>query len=164
MFPVDLTSEAERLLAAMRARGLKLATAESCTGGLISALVTAVPVVSDVFERGFVTYSNSAKIGLLGIDFDLLERYGAVSAETAAAMAEGALRGSAADVSLAVTGIAGPDGGTPEKPVGLVYLGLAVRGRPTRTRELRLGNPGRVAVRERTVVAALALLGEALAE
>lgn len=162
MFPADLTSDAEGLLAEIRRRGLKLTTAESCTGGLIAALVTAIPGVSDVFERGFVTYSNSAKIGLLGVDYDLLERYGAVSAETAEAMADGALRGSAADVALSVTGIAGPDGGSAEKPVGLVYLGLAMRGQPTRTRELKLGNPGRAEIRAQTVREALGLLREAL--
>lgn len=150
------------LLATLRARGLKLATAESCTGGLIAALATAIPGASDVFERGFVTYSNCAKIGQLGVDFELIERHGAVSAETAEAMANGALRCSAADVAISVTGIAGPDGGTPEKPVGLVYIGLAMRGRPTRTRELRLGNPGRSVVREKTVVEVVALLREEL--
>lgn len=159
----DFIAEVEGLFATMRARGLKLTTAESCTGGLIAALATAIPGASDVFERGFVTYTNCAKIGQLGVDLELLNRHGAVSAETAEAMADGALRASAADVAISVTGIAGPDGGTAEKPVGLVYLGLAVRGAPTRTRELRLGNPGRSVVREKTVKEALSLLSEAVA-
>lgn len=164
MFEAKLISEAERLLALMRKQALKLATAESCTGGLISGLFTEVSGASDVFERGFVTYSNAAKVGVLNVDYDLLETYGAVSAETAAAMAAGALRASAADIALSVTGIAGPSGGTAEKPVGLVYLGLAFRGRPVLTRELRLGDAGgRAAVRTGTVDAALGLLGEALA-
>lgn len=160
----DLIPEAERLIDALRARGLKLATAESCTGGLISALLTEVAGASDVFERGFVTYSNAAKIGQLGVDIEILQRHGAVSAETAVAMADGALRCSAADAALSVTGVAGPGGGTPEKPVGLVYVGQAFRGRPTRTRELRLPeNLGRRAIRERTVAEALRLLHDAFA-
>ncbi len=121
MFPPDLIEEAGRLIAMMRSRTLKLATAESCTGGLIAAVLTEVPGASDVLDRGFVTYSNAAKVGMLGVDFDLIMRYGAVSAEVARAMAEGALRCSAADVAVAVTGIAGPGGGTAEKPVGLVH-------------------------------------------
>lgn len=165
MFDAKLISEAERLLALMRGRALKLATAESCTGGLIAGLFTEVAGASDVFERGFVTYSNAAKVGALNVDYDMLQTFGAVSAETAAAMAAGALRASAADIALSVTGIAGPSGGTAEKPVGLVYLGLAVRGRPVLTRELRLGDAGgRAAVRMGTVDAAVVLLGEALAE
>lgn len=160
----DLIAEAERLIGALRERGLKLATAESCTGGLIAALFTEVPGASDVFERGFVTYSNAAKIGQLGVDLEILQRYGAVSAETAQAMADGALRCSAADVVLSVTGVAGPGGGTPEKPVGLVHIGQAFRGRPTQTRELRLGEDlGRSAIREQTVAEALGMLGRSLA-
>ncbi|HRN89201.1 nicotinamide-nucleotide amidohydrolase family protein [Hyphomicrobium sp.] len=155
----DLVPEAQRLLSNLRERGFKLATAESCTGGLLAALFTEVAGASDVFERGFVTYTNAAKIGQLGVDLDILLRHGAVSAETAAAMANGALRCSAADVTLSVTGIAGPTGGTPDKPVGLVYLGHAFRGRPTQTRELRLGEDRtRSDVREKTVAEALALL------
>lgn len=159
----DLVPEAERLLSDLRARGLKLATAESCTGGLIAALFTEVAGASDVFERGFVTYTNAAKIGQLGVDLEILLRHGAVSAETAEAMAAGALRCSAADVTLSVTGIAGPGGGSPDKPVGLVYIGHAFRGRPTRTRELRLGaDLDRSSIRDKTVAEALSLLRQSL--
>ena len=163
MFSAEFTSHAERLLAALRSRGLKLATAESCTGGLIAALFTEIAGASDVYERGFVTYSNAAKVGVLNVDFELLLRQGAVSPEVAEAMAIGARRASAADVTLAVTGIAGPEGGTDAKPVGLVYVGVAAPGKPTAVRELRFGDIGRSAVRLRTVAEALAMLDEALA-
>src|SRR3990172_4722477 len=126
IFPADLLEEAARLIADLRGRALKLATAESCTGGLVAGLLTEVAGASDVLERGFVTYSNAAKIGMLGVDPELLRRHGAVSAEVARAMAEGALRCSAADVAVAVTGIAGPSGGTAEKPVGLVHFAAAI--------------------------------------
>lgn len=161
MFQAELVSTAERLLAHLRARGWKLATAESCTGGLIAALFTGVAGASDVFERGFVTYSNAAKIGLLNVDFETLLRHGAVSAETARAMAAGACRASAADIAVAVTGIAGPGGGTSEKPVGLVYIGLAAPGRPPESREFRFGDIGRSVIREKTVAEALAILERA---
>lgn len=122
MFPPDLTLAATRLLADCRARGLKIATAESCTGGLIAGLLTEIAGSSDVVERGFVTYSNEAKTELIGVPTGLIERHGAVSAQVARAMAEGALAQSRADASVAVTGVAGPGGATPGKPVGLVYL------------------------------------------
>jgi nicotinamide-nucleotide amidase len=163
MFSADLISRAERLIAAMRARSWKLTTAESCTGGLVAALFTEVAGASDVFERGFVTYSNAAKIGALDVGFDTLRRHGAVSAEVAREMAAGARRASAADVAIAVTGIAGPGGGSEEKPVGLVYIGLAVPGKPAVSREFRFGDPGRSAIRLRTVAEALAMQDEALA-
>lgn len=164
MFPPEMISSAERLLAGMRRRSWKLATAESCTGGLLAALFTEIAGASDVLERGFVTYSNTAKIGLLNVDFEhLLLRHGAVSAEVAEAMAVGARCASAADVAVAVTGIAGPGGGTEAKPVGLVYIGLAAPGTPTVVREFRFGDPGRSAIRLRTVAEALGLLDEALA-
>ena len=123
-----LVEEAAALLAACRERGLKLATAESCTGGLIAAILTEVPGSSDVFERGFVTYSNEAKTEMLGVSAALIEKHGAVSAEVARAMAEGALRNSRADIAVSVTGVAGPGGGTAEKPVGLVHFGAARSG------------------------------------
>lgn len=164
MFSAELISHAERLLAGLRSRGLKLATAESCTGGLIAALLTEIAGASDVYERGFVTYSNASKVGVLNVDFEILLRHGAVSPEAAEAMAVGARRASAADVSLAVTGIAGPDGGTDAKPVGLVYVGLAATGKPTVVRALRFGDIGRSAVRLRTVAESLKMLEqEALA-
>jgi nicotinamide-nucleotide amidase len=148
---------------ALRARGLKIATAESCTGGLIAAACTAVAGSSDWFERGFVTYSNEAKTELLGVDAALIAAVGAVSEEVARAMAEGALLHSRAQLSVAVTGIAGPGGATPGKPVGTVWLALAQRSGATHSELLQLGGD-RAAVREQTVQHALArLLGAAKA-
>lgn len=162
MFSAELIAHAERLIADMRSRGWKLATAESCTGGLIAALFTEIPGASDIFERGFVTYSNAAKVGALHVDFEILLRHGAVSAEVAEAMATGARRASAADVTVSVTGIAGPGGETEKKPVGLVYIGLAAPGKPVISREYRFGDLGRSAIRLASVVEALKLLDEAL--
>src|SRR5262245_31113547 len=158
MFPSDLITDAERLLAEARKRQVKIATAESCTGGLIAAALTEIPGSSDVVERGFVTYSNAAKVGMLGVDYGLIRRHGAVSAEVAEAMAEGALRCSAADLAVAVTGIAGPGGGTAEKPVGLVYLAVAPASAGASVRACRFGDIGRTAIRLATVREALALL------
>ncbi len=162
MFPPDLIEQAGRLIAMMRSRTVKLATAESCTGGLIAAVLTEVPGSSDVFDRGFVTYSNAAKVGMLGVDFDLIMRHGAVSAEVARAMAEGALRCSAADVAVAVTGIAGPGGGTADKPVGLVHLAVAPGPAGSGLRVCRFGDIGRTEIRLATVREAFALMREAL--
>ena len=128
MFPDAILGRAAGLIASCRTRGLTVATAESCTGGLLAALITAIPGSSDVFERGFVTYSNAAKIECIGVSPRILEDFGAVSAEAARAMAEGALAHSPADMTLSITGIAGPGGGSPGKPVGLVHFGLARRG------------------------------------
>jgi nicotinamide-nucleotide amidase len=163
MFPPDVIEEAGRLISLMRRRAVKLATAESCTGGLIAAVLTEVPGASDVLDRGFVTYSNAAKVGMLGVDFDLIMRHGAVSAEVARAMADGALRCSAADVAVAVTGIAGPGGGTIEKPVGLVHLAVAPDPQGRLVRACRFGDIGRTAIRLATVREAFALVSEALA-
>jgi nicotinamide-nucleotide amidase len=127
-----LVEQAEKLLAAARERKLKLATAESCTGGLIAAALTEIPGSSDVFERGFVTYSNEAKIDLLGVAKELIARHGAVSEAAAEAMALGALENSRAHLALAVSGIAGPDGGSADKPVGTVYFALARDERPVK--------------------------------
>jgi nicotinamide-nucleotide amidase len=121
----EIVDLADRLIALYRDRNLRLVTAESCTGGMIAAALTDVPGASAVFERGFVTYSNDSKIDLLGVLPDVLASFGAVSAEVAEAMADGAVTYSLADIGLAVTGIAGPDGGTESKPVGLVYIGIA---------------------------------------
>lgn len=134
---------------ALRARGWRLATAESCTGGLIAALCTSVAGSSDWFERGFVTYSNAAKSELLGVDTALIAAHGAVSEPVVRAMAEGALAHSAADLAIAVTGIAGPAGATPGKPVGLVWLGLARRGETLAEQQVFTGD--RTAVRSATV-------------
>ena len=145
---------------ALRARGLKIATAESCTGGLIAAACTAVAGSSDWFERGFVSYSNEAKRELLGVDAALIEAVGAVSEEVARAMAEGALLHSRAQLAVAVTGIAGPGGATPGKPVGTVWLALARRGGAVHSELLTLMGD-RSAVREQTVQHALARLLDA---
>ena len=142
------------LAQALRARGWRLATAESCTGGLIAAACTAIAGSSDWFERGFVTYSNEAKTELIGVPDAVLAAHGAVSAETACAMAEGALAHARADLAIAVTGIAGPGGATPGKPVGTVWLAWATRGTPAQARLLSLQGD-RAEVREQTVDAAL---------
>ncbi|MFZ2652877.1 MAG: CinA family protein [Burkholderiaceae bacterium] len=142
------------LAQALRRRGATLVTAESCTGGLIAAACTAVAGSSDWFERGFVSYSNAAKIEALGVDPALLAAHGAVSAEVACAMAAGALRHSHADIAVAVTGIAGPGGATPGKPVGTVWLAWAQRDRPAQAELLELSGD-RSSIREQTVVHAL---------
>jgi nicotinamide-nucleotide amidase len=154
---IDVEDLANRVLAAFRAKGLKIATAESCTGGLIAATLTAVAGSSDVVDCGFVTYSNDAKTELLGVPETILARVGAVSEEVARAMAEGALTRSHADISVAVTGIAGPGGGSSEKPVGLVHLSGARRdGTVCHEQHVYLGN--RDDVRQQTVETALTLL------
>jgi len=125
MFPESLITTAEDVLKRCRHKNIMLATAESCTGGLVSALLTEIPGASSVFERGFVTYSNQAKETLLGVAKEMIIQYGAVSEQVAATMAAGALANSKANVSIAITGIAGPEGGTVAKPVGLVYIAVA---------------------------------------
>ncbi len=158
LFSGPLAVRTTALLAHCRAHGVKIATAESCTGGLVAALLTEIAGASDVFERGFITYSNAAKTGLLGVARDLITREGAVSAAVARAMAEGALDRSAADLSVAVTGIAGPGGGSAEKPVGLVWFAIARRGAGAETVEKRFGDLGRSRVRLKAVETALDLL------
>lgn len=161
MFPAELTDRAAALLKAYRAAGLRLATAESCTGGLVAALLTEIAGSSDVVERGFVTYSNEAKQELLGVPGPTLAAAGAVSAETAEAMAAGALARSHAEVAVSITGIAGPGGGSPEKPVGLVFFGLATPDGVSHRRRVFPGD--RSAVRLSSVAEALSLLEAALA-
>jgi nicotinamide-nucleotide amidase len=139
---------------ALRARGWKMAAAESCTGGLIAATCTALAGSSDWFERGFVTYSNAAKTEQLGVDAALIASQGAVSEPVVCAMAEGALAHSSADLAVAVTGIAGPAGAAPGKPVGTVWLAVAQRGQAVHVERLQLGGD-RASVREQTVVMAL---------
>ncbi|MDP9137072.1 MAG: nicotinamide-nucleotide amidohydrolase family protein, partial [Pseudomonadota bacterium] len=126
-FPSEALAEAEALLALCRSRHLRIASAESCSGGLLAALLTEIPGSSDVFERGFVTYSNEAKIELLDVDRDVISQFGAVSREVALAMAAGALKHSTANLAAAITGVAGPGGGTPGKPVGTVHVAAAGR-------------------------------------
>jgi len=161
-FPEHLLQSAATLLERCRARGLRIATAESCTGGLIAALLTEIPGSSDVVDRGFVTYSNAAKREMLGVPAELIETQGAVSEPAARAMAEGALARSEADFAIAVTGVAGPGGGTADKPVGLVWFALARRGGEGRVEQRRFGETGRAAVRLDSVRTALGMLSDAL--
>lgn len=156
----DLNRLAETVLARCRAKGWTLATAESCTGGLVAAALTDIAGASDVVERGFVTYSNRAKSELLGVPAELIARHGAVSAETAAAMAAGALAKAPVDLAVAVTGIAGPSGGSPDKPVGLVYFAVARRGGKSRT-ERKIFKGDRAEIRRAATLRALELLAAA---
>ena len=150
-----------RIAASLRERGTMLASAESCTGGLVAAACTDIAGSSEWFERGFVTYSNAAKVELLGVPLALIEAHGAVSAEVARAMAEGAIAASKAGHAVAITGIAGPGGGSAEKPVGTVWLACSKRGGPTLVR--LLGAQGdRAAIRAQSVIAALVLLLESI--
>ena len=157
IFPSTLVSTATMLLADYRARGLKLATAESCTGGLIAALITEIAGSSDVFTHGFITYANAAKTSMVGVPASLIAQHGAVSEPVARAMAEGALDASGANIAVAVTGVAGPGGGSAEKPVGLVHIAVAlVDGKTMHQRHVFRGD--RASVRLQTVEAALLLL------
>ncbi len=160
MFSPAQIASATALLAQFRASGFKIATAESCTGGLIAGLLTEIAGSSDVVERGFVVYSNAAKAELLGVPGALIEAHGAVSEPVARAMAEGALSASRADITIAVTGVAGPGGGTAAKPVGLVHIAAARRGWAIVHRECRFGDLGRSAVRSATVDEALILASQ----
>ena len=160
LFPADILAAAESVLAAARAKKLKLATAESCTGGLIAGALTEIAGSSDVFDRGFITYSNEAKAMTLKVDAAILRDHGSVSAETARAMVQGALAFSRGDIAVAVTGIAGPGGGSAQKPVGLVHFASARKGGEPRNVERRFGDIGRTEVRLDTVRQALAMLAE----
>lgn len=157
MFDPETLALAEAVLRACRVRGWRLATAESCTGGLVAAALTAIAGASDVIDRGFVTYSNASKRELLGVPAETIEAHGAISPETAAAMATGAVVRTGVDLAVSVTGIAGPGGGTPHKPVGLVYLGLALKDGTARV-ERRLFSGDRAQVRQQAVTLALELL------
>ncbi len=161
MIGAETRVAASTLLKLFKECGLTLATAESCTGGLLAAALTAISGSSAVVERGFVTYTNIAKTQSLGVATALLNAHGAVSAEVARAMAEGALARSNADVAIAITGIAGPGGATPDKPVGLVYFGLAREHMRTQGIERRFGDIGRDGVREASVNFAIELLRQA---
>ena len=157
-----ILTEAAALLEAARERGDLLATAESCTGGLLAVTLTAITGASDVFERGFVTYSNTSKSEMLGVPAWLIERHGSVSEDVARAMVGGALTHSRATLAVAITGIAGPGGGTPDKPVGLVHLAAARRDAPVAHERLLFGDVGRNEIRRESVVQALALLASLL--
>lgn len=157
----DLIAEAERVIIANRAAGRRIAVAESCTGGLVCAALTAIPGSSDVFEAGFVTYGNDAKMSVLGVGSDLLETFGAVSVASAWAMAHGALLKSQADIAVSITGIAGPEGGTPQKPVGTVVFARALKGQKMDDHEAdtrQFGDLGRGEIRRQAALVALALL------
>ena len=151
---------ARALGAALEARGWSCATAESCTGGLVAGALTDIPGSSDVIDRGFVTYSNDAKRAMLGVKATTLATFGAVSKETATAMAIGALEKAGVDLAVSITGIAGPGGATPGKPVGLVHFAVASRDGRILHRECRFGAIGRTTVRQRSVVEALRMLTE----
>jgi len=163
MLPQETLDQAAALLAAMEGRGLTLAAAESCTGGLIAAALTAIPGSSAVVVGGFVAYSDAMKTRMVGVPEPILAAHGAVSAHAARAMAEGALEATGADLAVSCTGIAGPSGATPRKPVGLVYVGAARRGALTQV-ERHVFPGDRAAVRAATVAAALDLAGRVLAE
>ncbi|MCB1381863.1 MAG: nicotinamide-nucleotide amidohydrolase family protein [Notoacmeibacter sp.] len=158
----DTTALAAEVLDLARARGMMIATAESCTGGLIAGALTDIAGSSDVVDRGFITYSNEAKQDMLGVRADTLAAHGAVSAETAAEMASGALARSRASLAVSVTGIAGPGGGSAEKPVGLVWFGLAQAGKTAITQSQTFDGLDRAGVRAATVAHALHMLRGAL--
>lgn len=162
MISPTLLTEAEDLLAACRKAGVMVATAESCTGGLITATLTAIAGSSDVVDRGFVTYSNTAKTEMIGVSADLIAQHGAVSGEVAREMARGALAKSAASIAVSVTGVAGPGGGSPGKPVGLVWFGLARRGGGEPVTERHVFPGDRTEVREATVATAFGLIRAAI--
>ncbi|MCB2113693.1 MAG: CinA family protein [Parvularculaceae bacterium] len=161
-FPRHIWLLAERIVDKAGAEGLMLATAESCTGGMVAAAITDVPGSSAVFDRGFVTYSNEAKAEMLGAPPAIIETFGAVSRQTACAMANGALERSRADIAVSITGIAGPGGGTDRKPVGLVWFALAAKGRSARAERRVFTDGDRGFVRMRAAQTALMLLLRAM--
>jgi nicotinamide-nucleotide amidase len=154
----QLLTQAAEVIALYAAKSLKLATAESCTGGLVAAFLTEISGSSVVLDRGFVTYSNEAKTTMIGVPQALLAEHGAVSEAVARAMAEGALKSASADVAVAITGIAGPTGGSPDKPVGLVHFAVARRGADSRLSVQRFGPLSRRQIRLASVAEAFALL------
>nr|WP_304655766.1 CinA family protein [Neorhizobium galegae] len=164
MFPADIEDQARQIVADFTARGKMVATAESCTGGLIAAALTEISGSSAVVDRGFVTYTNQAKMDMLGVADATLATHGAVSKETALQMVHGALYRSQASVAVAVTGIAGPGGGSAEKPVGLVHLAAKSRLGKILHREMLYGDIGRTEVRLATVRTALTMLTEVAAQ
>ena len=158
--PDDIASLAADTIAALKAKGMTIATAESCTGGLIAGALTSISGSSDVVYGGFVTYANEAKIGMIGVPFGLLRQHGAVSEEVAIAMADGALATAGTHVAVAVTGIAGPNGGSEEKPVGLVHFAVATEDGTTHRKNVFRGN--RDEIRHASVVEALRLVLKAV--
>lgn len=162
LWPDDITEAATRLVARLVDKGWMVATAESCTGGLIAGALTEIPGSSRAVDRGFVTYSNEAKMEMIGVRSETLDAYGAVSGETALEMVRGALDASRAQMAIAVTGIAGPGGGSPEKPVGLVHLAAAARTGAIIHRAMRYGDLGRANVRLATISTAFDMLNALL--
>ena len=160
MIDAQTRALAERVLAACRARQWTVATAESCTGGLVAGALTEIAGSSDVVDRGFVTYSNAAKVSLLGVPEATLAAHGAVSKQTAEAMARGALARSGVDLTVSITGVAGPGGGSAEKPVGLVHFAAAAKDGRLIQRETRYGDVGRSEIRRLSVIEALNMLLE----
>jgi nicotinamide-nucleotide amidase len=158
MLDDDIVAAAQKLLDICRRKKLLIATAESCTGGLVAGTLTEVPGVSSMLDRGFITYSNQAKQEMLGVPAATLDAHGAVSRETAEAMAKGELTRAPVDLAVSVTGVAGPDGGSDEKPVGLVHFGAASRSGQLVHVEKRFGNPGRPEIRKRSVLQAFVML------
>jgi nicotinamide-nucleotide amidase len=161
ILPPELIEKAREVVGANRARGKRIVVAESCTGGLIASALTEIPGSSDIFQAGYVTYSNESKVSMLGVSQDVLETFGAVSVAVAWGMAQGALARSGADVAVAITGVAGPDGGTPKKPVGTVVFARARRGAdPNEIVADRkdFGDLGRGGVRLQAALCALELL------
>jgi nicotinamide-nucleotide amidase len=158
MFPEHVLVLAQALITEAREKQLKITTAESCTGGLIAGALTEIPGASEVVDRGFVVYGNNAKTKLLSVRAAVIMRFGAVSEEVARAMAEGALKNSVSDIAVSCTGIAGPTGGTADRPIGLVHLAAARNGETTLAEECRFGDIGRSEVRMRSVEAGLKLL------
>lgn len=161
MFPADVLTNAKHLIDTLRDQNRTLTTAESCTGGLVAAAITAVPGSSDVFYGGFVTYSNDAKEHMIGVDAELIKHHGAVSEAVAHAMAECAVSTTGADLAVSITGIAGPGGGSPHKPVGLVYIAIASVFDAPRVERHMFGEAGRHEVRLASLRAALRMLEEA---
>ena len=159
---MTLEQRAAALLEQCRSQGIKIATAESCTGGMLAALLTSIPGSSDVFDCSFVTYSNEAKKRMLGVSHELIAEQGAVSRECALAMAHGAILESGATLAVSITGVAGPGGGSAAKPVGLVHLACARRNGATLHREKRFGDIGRAGVRDASVEVALELFEDQL--
>jgi nicotinamide-nucleotide amidase len=157
-FPIEVQELAASVLELARSRGVRIGTAESCTGGLAAGALTAIAGSSNVVEGGLVTYSNALKVKLLGVDPDVLDKHGAVSEPVARAMAQGALKALSVDLAVAITGVAGPGGGSTEKPVGLVHFAVAGAGGPVQHVEMRMGDIGRDEVRMASVIAALEML------
>jgi nicotinamide-nucleotide amidase len=158
IFPEDITVTASQLLETCRSQNVRIASAESCTGGLLAACLTSIAGSSDVFERGWTTYSNQSKVELLGVGAQTLTSFGAVSPQTALEMARGALQNSAAEIAISITGIAGPGGHSAEKPVGLVYMATITRKGRAGEQKFLFGMPGRNDIQLEAVRAALKLL------